>query len=69
MTDQQIPFSRGQEVPASGTYVCVPCGYKHSYKAGETFGECISCMAGTDEGHEEYVDGSEMWEPVEKKEE
>ena len=59
------PFSKGQPVPAPGKYVCVPCGYKHNYKEGETFGECMSCLSGTPNGeHEEFLEGEEMWEPV-----
>ena len=67
MTDElpQGPFSKGESVPAEGEYVCVPCGYKHHYKSGEQFGECISCLSGTKDGkHEEYLEGVEMWEPI-----
>lgn len=61
----ETPFSKGDKVPEAGEYVCVPCGYKHQYHAGEEFGECISCLSGTPGGqHEEYVEGMEMWEKV-----
>lgn len=62
---EDTPFSKGQTVPHDGKYVCVPCGYQHDYKAGETFGECLSCLSGTPNGeHEEYLEGEEMWEKV-----
>ena len=67
MTDELPPgpFSKGEKVPHDGQFVCVPCGYKHQYKTGEEFGECISCLSGTKDGqHEEYLEGVEMWEPV-----
>ncbi|MDD5039860.1 MAG: hypothetical protein PHY34_01790 [Patescibacteria group bacterium] len=56
------PFDKGNVVPEEADYVCVPCGYRHHYQHGEKFGECISCLAGTKEGHEDYVEGLEMWE-------
>ncbi|MBI5038024.1 MAG: hypothetical protein HZC01_04980 [Candidatus Kerfeldbacteria bacterium] len=55
-------FDKGEIVPLEGNYVCSPCGFSHHYRAGETFGECTSCMAGSDSGHPEYVDGSGLWE-------
>lgn len=64
-TLMEKPFSKGDAVPAEGDYVCVPCGYQHHYKPGDTFGECISCLSGTPGGqHEEYVEGEEMWEKM-----
>ncbi len=66
MTEPQGPYSKGQVVPKEGEYVCVPCGFKRAYKNGEQFGECMSCLSGTNDGqHEEFLDGEEMWEPVE----
>jgi hypothetical protein len=60
------PYSKGDSVPAAGEYVCVPCGFKRQYQAGEHFGECLSCLSGTAQGqHEDFVEGMEMWEPVE----
>lgn len=55
-------FNRGDEVPVSGEYVCVPCGFHRELTNGEHFPECISCFAGTEEGEERYVEGLEMWE-------
>ena len=60
----QGPFSKGDTVPQEGDCVCVPCGYRHHFKPGEHFTECISCMSGTSDGHEDFVEGQEMWEPV-----
>lgn len=62
----ETPFNKGDKVPEPGQYVCVPCGYKKTYQAGEEFSECISCLSGTPDGqHEEFVEGQEMWEKVE----
>lgn len=61
----QGPFNKGDVVPTEADYVCVPCGFKKHYQPGEQFSECISCFSGTPQGqHEEYVEGMEMWEPV-----
>ena len=58
-------FSKGQVVSSEGDYVCVPCGYKHHFKPGDQFTECISCLSGTKDGqHEDFLEGEEMWEPV-----
>jgi len=64
MEQSSTPYSKGQTVEHEGDYVCVPCGYKHHFKPGEAFTECISCMSGTNDGHEDFVEGEEMWEPV-----
>ncbi len=45
-----------------GDYICSPCGYRHHYHTGERFGECTSCMAGTEEGHPDYIEGTGLWE-------
>ncbi len=59
------PFNKGDQVPEAGQYVCVPCGYKHDYQAGDQFGECMSCLSGTPQGeHEEFLEGEEMWEKM-----
>ncbi len=57
-------FHKGDIVGEEGDYVCVPCGYQKHFKPGDTFTECTSCLAGTDEGHEDYVDGMEVWEKI-----
>lgn len=64
MSDKQTAYSRGQEVSDEGIYVCVPCGYKHHYKKGETFGECISCLANSNTEGEEISEGLETWEKL-----
>lgn len=64
---EKISYSRSQEVPTSGIYVCVPCGYKHPYTKGDHFGECVSCLAGSKDGDQEFVEGIEMWELLEEK--
>lgn len=58
------PYNKGDLVPESGVYVCVPCGFKRELHGGEQFPECISCFSGTEEGDEQYVEGLEMWEKV-----
>jgi hypothetical protein len=60
-------YNKGDDVPEDSHYVCVPCGYHHYYKAGDKFGECISCLAGTQDGPEEYAEGLELWEKLEEK--
>ena len=66
MTDTPS-FSRGAAVPEDGKYVCVPCGYTRELTTTETFPECISCFAGTDQSeNEEFVEGMEMWEKVDE---
>lgn len=69
MAEKTQAFNKGDQVPEEGTYVCVPCGYRHHYINGEKFGECISCLAGTSDGHEDYVEGLEMWEKLSEKHE
>jgi len=59
--------NKGDNVEEAGNYICVPCGYKHGYNAGEKFGECLSCLSGTNAGHEDYVEGLELWEKLEDK--
>lgn len=59
-------FSKGETIPENGTYVCVPCGYHQHCEAGGKFGECTSCMAGTEEGDKEYIEGTSLWEKLEK---
>jgi hypothetical protein len=57
-------FHKGDSVGKEGDYICVPCGYKKHFEPGDTFTECTSCLAGTSEGHEDYMDGTEMWEKI-----
>lgn len=56
------PFNKGDSVPFDGEYVCSPCGYRHTYHQGEQFTECLSCMAGSPAGDEEFAEGLELWE-------
>jgi len=62
MNTNSPTYNKGDAVPEDGTYVCVPCGFHKSFHAGDTFSECTSCLAGTHEGDEMFVDGSELWE-------
>lgn len=59
-----ILYHKGEEVPEGGTYVCVPCGYQMNLEPGKTFPECAACLAGTPDGPEEYVKGTEIWEKM-----
>ncbi len=68
MNDTKKTFNRGDAVEREGTYVCVPCGFKKHFAPGETFSECTSCMAGSNTGHEDYVEGLELWEPAKDEE-
>lgn len=67
MTEENEVFNKGDKVPSGGKYVCSPCGFQKDYEAGEEFGECTSCLAGTEEGKEEYVGGTGLWEKVNNK--
>ncbi len=62
MDEDKDVFNKGDKVGEKGHYVCVPCGYKKEYEAGDVFGECTSCLAGTDEGTDEYMEGTSLWE-------
>lgn len=42
------PYHVGDHAPEEGEYVCVPCGYRKRFGAGERFTECVSCLK--DEG-------------------
>jgi len=39
-----IIYKIGEKVQISGLYVCVPCGYKRKFAAGDVFAECMGCM-------------------------
>lgn len=62
MTDAPATYSKGQTVDQDGNYVCVPCGYHRYFRRGEEFTECISCLSGTKDGHEDFAEGLELWE-------
>lgn len=68
MNEENNIHNKGDKVPEDGEYICVPCGYQKQLKAGEIFSECTSCLAGTDDGKEEYVEGTGMWEKIDKTE-
>lgn len=56
-------FKKGDTVPASGSYLCVPCGYIQFFAAGTSFIECLACLAGTDFGPEGYRENEqEFWQ-------
>lgn len=61
---QPSTYNRGDKVEHEADYVCVPCGFKRHFAPGEEFTECTSCLGGTEEGHEDYADGLELWEKV-----
>lgn len=55
-------YNRGDPVEDSGEYVCVPCGYHRYFREGEQFTECLSCLSGSKDGHEDFAAGLELWE-------
>jgi len=58
-------YKIGDVVPQTGMYVCVPCGYIQQFIAREQFLTCEACLAGTDNGPEEYQDpATEFWQLV-----
>ena len=64
MAEHKI-YDKGETVTESGIYVCVPCGYRQHYEAGDIFGECTGCLAGTEEGQEEFIARTGLWEKLE----
>lgn len=68
--EDQTTYSKGETVKSDGDYVCVPCGFNRHFREGEQFTECMSCLAGTKHGDDEYAEGLELWEkaPVAKSE-
>lgn len=41
---EKSTYRVGERVRRGGQYVCVPCGYKRIFAAGEVFPPCINCM-------------------------
>ncbi len=64
MANETPTYNKGEVVQEDGSYICVPCGYRKAYQKGEHFTECISCLSGTTDGHEDYAEGLEMWEKI-----
>lgn len=62
--EDNTTYNRGDAVPTEGEYVCVPCGYRRHFQHGEQFTECLSCLSGTKDGHEDYAEGLELWEKI-----
>jgi hypothetical protein len=62
--NNQEAYHKGDTVSDEGDYVCVPCGFRKHLKPGKQFPECTSCLSGTEEGHDDYVEGLELWEKV-----
>ncbi|MBI4089971.1 MAG: hypothetical protein HY421_01065 [Candidatus Kerfeldbacteria bacterium] len=62
MAELNTTYNRGDDVTEDGEYVCVPCGYHRYFRQGEQFTECMSCLSGTQDGHEDYAEGLELWE-------
>ncbi len=58
-------FRKGDIVPMSGMYLCVPCGYTQRFEAGALFTECVACLAGTELGPEGYRENEqEFWQII-----
>lgn len=56
-------YRKGDAVPVSGEYLCVPCGYVQYFAAGALFSECRACLAGTELGPEGYRENEqEFWQ-------
>ncbi len=62
MAEDKLTYNKGDVVKDNGNYVCVPCGYNRYFRQGEQFTECMSCLSGTTNGHEEFAAGLELWE-------
>ncbi len=56
-------YKIGDIVPVHGMYMCVPCGYVQEFQEGALFTTCELCLAGTEEGPEDYKEAeTEFWE-------
>ncbi len=64
MINKENIYNVGDVVPADGEYACVPCGYKKTYKAGEIFPECISCLEKFKDVDMDEVSDEGVWEKV-----
>ncbi|MBI4092391.1 MAG: hypothetical protein HY420_00525 [Candidatus Kerfeldbacteria bacterium] len=62
MAEAGKTYNKDDTVEQDGNYVCVPCGYNRYFRKGEQFTECMSCLSGTKDGHEEFAAGLELWE-------
>jgi len=62
--NDKATYNKDDSVPEEGEYICVPCGYQKHFKPGDSFPECTSCLSGTENGHDDYVEGLELWEKV-----
>ena len=61
--DEDKLYKIGDMVPATGKYLCVPCGYVATFSAGDQFTTCEACYAGTSIGPEGYEsEDSEFWQ-------
>lgn len=38
-------YQVGERVTINGLYVCIPCGYRQHFLAGDTFPPCLNCMS------------------------
>jgi len=60
-----VVFRAGSPVRADGTYICVPCGYKRTFKAGDTFTKCEACLKkGLYNEGADYISGLGLWEII-----
>lgn len=53
-------YKVGQVVEESGYYICVPCGYKRRFVAGERFKSCLKCFG----KGQRLKKGLELWERI-----
>ena len=60
-------FNVDTKVLHDGLYVCVPCGDKQRFKAGEMFPRCFECIDDQD-NPEKLRGGLGLWELLESQE-
>lgn len=53
-------YKVGQIAEESGYYICVPCGYKRRFVAGERFTSCLKCFG----KGQRLKKGLELWEKI-----
>jgi len=58
-------FDVGQKVKKSGRYICVPCGYTHTFREGSVFVSCFGCLEGKKYNGDDYMRNLGLWEFLE----
>jgi hypothetical protein len=57
-------YKVGSAVLEDGHYICVPCGMKKYFKAGERFTNCVKCLG---KSRKMFRKNMELWEKASDK--